>query len=61
MDTWLSNCRPRFILGRRVIAEGRVPMGHELTLECPEEALDACVILTMTVVAHTGRDAVGGE
>ncbi len=25
MDTWLRDCRPRFILGRGVIAEGRVP------------------------------------
>ena len=25
MDTWLSHCRPRFILGWGVIADGRVP------------------------------------
>ena len=24
MDTWLSNCLPRFVLGRGVIAKGRV-------------------------------------
>ena len=38
-----------------------MPRVHERALECPEEAFDAGVVLTITVAAHAGRDAVGGE
>ncbi len=49
MDTWLSNYRPRFVLGRGVIAEGRVtalPIIEHLNVlkDIPCRVITGCIV-----------------